>query len=81
MVKLIYIPRGDKIMKIKGTVINKKRIKRVMNLPDPLRRKILKHMLGLVRERIEKRGGDKIDDRKKRKYIGRILENKHRNQL
>ena len=42
-------------MKLKGTVINKKRIKRVMNLPDPLRRKILKHMLNLVRERIEKR--------------------------
>jgi len=42
-------------MKIKGTVINKKRIKRVMNLPYPVRIKILKHMLKLVRERNKKK--------------------------
>jgi len=42
-------------MKIKGTVINKKRIKRVMNLPYPVRIKILKYMQALMREKIEKR--------------------------
>jgi len=42
-------------MKIKGTVINKKQIKRVMNLSYPLRIKILKYMLNLVRERNKKK--------------------------
>ena len=42
-------------MKIKGTVINKKQIRRVMGLPYELRIKILNYMRALVRERIEKR--------------------------
>ena len=43
-------------MKVKGTVINKKQIRKVMTLPYPVRIKILKHMLKVVREKIKKRG-------------------------
>ena len=43
-------------MKVKGTVINKKQIRKVMTLPYTVRIKILKHMLKVVREKIEKRG-------------------------